>query len=431
MESDGEATDITRIYCTDCGVFHSARLEIVDNQVYWRVECPLGEKKVRISSDAGLFAKFRGQARKTPKWFSKGLSNCIVHINDCCSLNCPICFEDAKSKGWQISLDEVMSAAKKIRKAGAVNVMLMGGEPLEHPQILEILRIFAHDFGFRCSVLTNGVRIAKESGFAKSLRESGLVKASISFDGFDREIVRLMRGDGALVDVKLKAAAESFAAGLSVGFVTTASSLNLREIPSIISYCIDHIAFMPMLEIQCYQEAGRIIEGLKSVDREEIVKTIVSSGVIPGLTEDEFRITPSVPAAGFCINPDCGSGVVCRVLGGVAVPLTRRWGFDAFLDDMANMPQGHRALKWLRCAFSAVRRVGFWFLPALVKWAGRGKPGRNQLLLVSISTLMTAERLDCKRFGRCTNGVLTSSGGFCSPCYYYNLRYDDERRRRK
>ncbi len=421
----------TRIYCPKCRVFHDARLEEFDNQMFWAVECPAAPRKVRISSDARLFRKFRAQARETPVWFRRSLSNCIVHINDDCSLQCPICFEDAKRTGWRMSLDEVRAAAEKIHEAGAVNVMLMGGEPMEHPQILEILRILSVEFGFRCSALTNGVRIGTERGFAEKLKSSGLTKASISFDAFSREITRVMRGDESLVDTKLMAAEAGFAAGLSVGFVTTATDLNLAEIPSIIRYCVEHVGFMPMLEIQCYQDAGRILNGLASADREEIVKTIVASGVIPGLSEDEFRVTPFVPAAGFCISPDCGAGVLCRVRGGVPVPLTREWRFDDFLDDLAQMPRGARAAKWLRFAFYAARRVGLWFLPALSRWAGRGRPGRNELLLISISTLMTPERLDSERFGRCTNGVLTASGSFCSPCYYYCMRYDDDRRARK
>ena len=425
-----QASDRTRIYCPACRVFHAARLVVAGNQVFWRVECPAGPRDVRISSDATLFAKFRDQERETPPWFRKKLSNCIVHINDDCSLHCPICFEDAGRTGWRMTLDEVRKAAAKIRATGAVNVMLMGGEPMDHPQVLEILRIFSGEFGFRCSALTNGVRIGREEGFAENLKAAGLTKASVSFDAFNRETTRILRGDGSLVDVKLKAADRCFAAGLGVGFVTTATRLNLLEIPEIVRYCVAHVGFMPMLEIQCYQAAGRIVEGLEGVDREEIVKTIVASGVVPGLTEDEFRVTPSVPAAGFCISPDCGAGVLLRVRDGTPVPLTRKWGFDALLDDMASMPRGPRNVKWLRFAFAAARRVGLWFSPALLRWVGRGRPGRNELLLVSISTLMTPDHLDCKRFGRCTNGVLTATGSFCSPCFYYGLRYDGDRRAR-
>lgn len=423
--------DKTRLYCPDCGVFHEARFAVEGNEAFWRVECPGGRKDVRISSDARLFLKFRAPGREAPDWFRRKLSNCIVHINDDCSLHCPICFEDASRTGWRMTLDEARAAAAKIRAAGAVNVMLMGGEPMEHPQVLELLRVFSREFGFRCSALTNGVRIGTESGFAGKLKEAGLVKASISFDAFSRETTRILRGDGALVDVKLKAAENGFAAGLSVGFVMTATRLNLGEIPAVIRYCAGHVGHMPMLEIQCYQQAGRTVDGLESVDREEIVKAIVESGAVPGLTEDEFRVAPAVPAAGFCISPDCGAGVFCRVRGGVPVPLSREWGFDALLDDLAGMPRGSRTGKWLRFAFCAVRRVGWWFLPALWRWIGRGKPGKNELLMLSISTLMSPERLDSGRFGRCTNGVLTASGGFCSPCFYYSLRYDGERRARK
>lgn len=423
--------DESRLYCSQCGVFHDAVRVERDNQVFWRVNCPKGSRDVRISSDARLYRMFRAQERPVPPWYRRRISNCIVHINDGCSLHCPICFEDAARRGWRMSLEDVRNAGRRIRQSGAVNVMLMGGEPTEHPEILEIVRILSHEFGFRLSMLTNGVRIGRDKVFAQALKSAGLVKASLSFDTFTPAISEVMRGDGQLIGVKLCAAENCFAAGLSCGFVVTASRLNLNEIPKIAAYFIAHAKQMPMMEIQCYQEAGRVVPGLESVDREEVIRELVASGVVEGLTTEEFRVTPFVPAAGFCISPDCGSGVIWRVRDGRATPLTREWGFDALLEDMALMTPGPRLIKWFKFILSGVRHVGLWFIPALWHWIGKGRPGRNELQLLSISTLMTPDKLDCQRFGRCTNGVLTAGGAFCSPCYYYCLRFDSERRSRK
>lgn len=422
-----EGANATRLYCPDCGIFHPATLAERNGCVYWHVSCPKGERDVKISGDARLFAKFRAQARPVPPAFRKTLSNCVIHINDDCSLQCPICFEAASRRGWRMSAFELREAALRVKRANPVNVMLIGGEPTEHPQILEFLRILSGEFGFYCSMLTNGVRIGREPAFAAELKRAGLRKASISFDTFDPEVSRLMRGSGELVDVKLQAAENCFAAELNCGFVTTMCRVNLPELPKIVAYYIRHAGRMSMYEIQCYQESGRTVPGLQSVDREEIVRTLVASGVVPGLSEDDFRVSPSVPAAGFCIDPDCGGGLFWTVKDGRAVPLNRNFRFDEFLDALNRMKPGSRGWKWIKFAALAVRFLGWRFLGVLRNWNRSTSGASESLQLLSISSLMTPERLDCHRFGRCTNGVLTADGRFLSPCYYYGCLYDRER----
>ena len=420
--------DKSRLYCPTCRAFHDARLVEHDGRAYWAVACPNGEREVQLSSNVDMFRRFRAQAKPIPNWYRRALSNCILHINDDCSLHCPICFEDAGRTGWRMGVDEVRTAAAKIAARRPVNVMLIGGEPTEHPEVGKILKVLSGEFGFHCSMLTNGVRLGTDPGFAKAMKDAGLCKASISFDTFDGEVSKTMRGRADLVDVKLKAVENCIAAGMQCSFVTTASRLNLKEIPKILSYVIAHARWMPMYEIQCYQEAGRVVPGLKSVDREEVIGEIVASGVIDGLTVDDFRVSPSVPAAGYCIHPDCGAGLFWIVRDGRAEPVTRRFDFDGFCDRLAEMGHASRKLKWIRFFLLGIRCFGWRFLGLLRRWSGRSFAGREHLQLLSISSLMTPEKLDCRRFGHCTNGVLTRDGTFQSPCYYYCLTYERERR---
>lgn len=417
----------TRLYCPNCKAFHPARLVEEHNCMFWRVACPTGTRDVRISSDAALFRKFRAQGRSIPDWYRKTISNCILHINDDCSLHCPICFEDAGRKGWRMSLDEVRDAARKIAARNPVNVMLIGGEPADHPQLPEILRILTKEFGFRCSMLTNGVRLGTQADFARLMKASGLCKASISFDAFDPDVSKIMRGREDLVAIKQKAVENCIAAGMQFSLVTTASRANLSEIPKIVDFVIRHARWSPMYEIQCYQEAGRVVPGLESVDREEVVKEIVASGVVPGLTVDDFRVSPPVPAAGYCIHPDCGAGLFWIVKEGKAVPVNHRFAFDAFMDRLYRMKPAGRRVKWLRLFLLGIRYFGWRFVRLLRGWSGRPVRGNEHLQLLSISGLMTPEKLDGHRFCHCTNGVLTKDGLFQSPCYYYGLTYEKER----
>ena len=162
----------TRIYCPACGTFHPADYAEADGAAFWRLHCPKGDRDLALSSDARLFRRFRAQARPLPVWYRRSLTNCLVHVNDDCSLQCPVCFENAPRSGWRMSMDELRRIAHRLRtEVKPVNIMITGGEPTEHPQILEIVRTLARECGFHCYVLTNGVKIGSDPCFAAGLKE--------------------------------------------------------------------------------------------------------------------------------------------------------------------------------------------------------------------------------------------------------------------
>ena len=105
----------TRIYCPTCGTFHPADYAESDGAAFWRLHCPKGDRDLPLSSDARLFRRFRAQARPLPAWYRRSFTNCLVHINDDCSLQCPVCFENAPRSGWRMSLDELRRTAHRLR----------------------------------------------------------------------------------------------------------------------------------------------------------------------------------------------------------------------------------------------------------------------------------------------------------------------------
>ena len=421
----------TRIYCPTCGTFHPADYAESDGAAFWRLHCPKGDRDLPLSSDARLFRRFRAQARPLPAWYRRSFTNCLVHINDDCSLQCPVCFENAPRSGWRMSIDELRRTAHRLRdEVKPVNIMITGGEPTEHPQIFEIVRTLARECGFHCSVLTNGVKLGRDPGFAAGLKESGLSRVALSFDTFEPRVSEIIRGRGDLVDLKLKAVENCDAAELNCGLQTTACRLNLEEIPKMAAFSIARAGRMSLYDVQCYQPSGRVVPGLESVDREQIVKTMVASGVVPGLDEDEFRVSPCVPAMGYCLNPDCAAYILWNVRDGVAEPITRTCDYDGLLSDLYDMPDGSRLRKRLGFGFAFLRRLGLRRLLDLRKSLRYSSDGGDHLQMFSISCLMTPDRLDCHRFGRCFSGVVTPSGSICPPCYYYGMRFKDVRNAR-
>lgn len=330
-----------------------------------------------------------------------------------------------------MTMDELRKIAYRLRDdVKPVNIMITGGEPTEHPQILDVVRTLAGKCGFHCSILTNGVKIGRDPAFAAELREAGLSRVALSFDTFDPKVSEVIRGRGDLVDIKLQAVENCDAAELNCGLETTACRINLPEIPKMAAFVISRAGKMSLYDVQCYQTIGRVVPGLESVDREEIVKTMVASGVVPGLAEDEFRTSPCIPAMGYCLSPDCSVYLLWNVHNGVAEPITRTCDYDGLMADLHRMKPGSRIRKRLEFGLAFLRRLGLRRIFDLRKSLRYTSDSGDHLQMFTVSSHMSTDRLDCNRFERCFSGVVTPSGAICPPCYYYGMRFQDVRKAR-
>jgi cyclic pyranopterin phosphate synthase len=138
-----------------------------------------------------------------------------VSLTDRCSLRCTYCMP-AEGLPW-IPSAEVLTTAELVRvvrvavELGVEEVRLTGGEPLLHPDVVEVVaRLRALPRPPRLSVTTNGIRLP---GLAAPLADAGLERVNISLDTLRRDrFVALTRRDR-LVDV-LAGVAAAKAAGL-------------------------------------------------------------------------------------------------------------------------------------------------------------------------------------------------------------------------
>ena len=84
-------------------------------------------------------------------------------------------------------IDQIVEFARPI-------FVLSGGEPLFRPDIFEIAR-HASDAGLIVALATNGTLI--DADVAKQIKESGVRRVSVSFDGADAQTHDIFRGPGA------------------------------------------------------------------------------------------------------------------------------------------------------------------------------------------------------------------------------------------
>jgi len=103
---------------------------------------------------------------------------CSLYVTDQCNLDCAYCTEYDNSRPHP-SIDDLKKWAWKIRELGTMRIALVGGEPLTHPDIVELVR-YCRELGFATSLTTNGFLLTPK--LVRQLEEAGLQVMQISVD---------------------------------------------------------------------------------------------------------------------------------------------------------------------------------------------------------------------------------------------------------
>ncbi len=103
---------------------------------------------------------------------------CSLYVTDRCNLDCAYCTEYDNSRPHP-RLDDLKKWVRKIRELGTMRIALVGGEPLMHPNIVELVR-YCRELGFATSLTTNGFLLTRE--LVAQLEDAGLQVMQISVD---------------------------------------------------------------------------------------------------------------------------------------------------------------------------------------------------------------------------------------------------------
>ncbi|MBX4196856.1 radical SAM protein [Candidatus Pacearchaeota archaeon] len=266
----------------DCLRRVPAKVILKDNRVFMDKYCrEHGHERVLLSTDANYYRQGREVFLKhseMPGFFQTKMKyNCpydcglcpdheqhscltLIEITDRCNLSCPTCFTlSSPSSGSHRSLDEVKKMMDLVvRSEGEPDVVqISGGEPTVHPQFFEILDEAKKRPIKNLMVNTNGVRIAREPGFADRLAQyMPRLEMYLQFDSFKSEALTKIRGED-LTDVRYKAIEHLNERNFPATLVSTLQrGVNTDEIGKIIKYGLEQrsvrgVTFQPT------QRAGR------------------------------------------------------------------------------------------------------------------------------------------------------------------------------
>jgi uncharacterized radical SAM superfamily Fe-S cluster-containing enzyme len=209
----------------------------------------------------------------------------IVEINEACNLSCPVCFADSsvKREGHRpLAEIEAMLDALVASEGEPDLVQISGGEPTIHPQFFEILAAAKARPIRHLMINTNGVRIAREEGFAERLAEfMPRFEVYLQFDSLKRDALMELRGAD-LTKVRIEALEALERLGLSTTLVVTLKrGVNDDEIADIVRFalkwrCVRGVTFQPI------QDAGRnegFDPGRHRIVLSEVRRRIAEAGV--------------------------------------------------------------------------------------------------------------------------------------------------------
>jgi uncharacterized radical SAM superfamily Fe-S cluster-containing enzyme len=327
--------------CSTCLARVEAKILLKDDKVFLEKWCPEhGRERVLIADDAAYYRKAREVFIKAPelprrfnteqRWgcpYDCGLCpehmqhSCLslVEITDHCNLRCPICYADSgpHRPGYRdLATVERMLDAVVANEGEPDVVQISGGEPTLHPDFFAILDTAKQRPIRHLMVNTNGLRIAKEAGFAARLKqyEPGF-ELYLQFDSLRDEVHQELRG-AKLSEVRRRALERLNEHDISTTLVVTVKKgLNDGELGEIIEFalqqpCVRGVTFQPI------QAAGR----LENYDpaRDRLTLTEVRRRIL-----EQTRVFEPDDLIPVPCNPDCLAMAYALKLGGATVPLTR------------------------------------------------------------------------------------------------------------
>ena len=229
----------------------------------------------------------------------------LLDITENCNLNCPTCFA---ASGTGINryarLDHITRSLDTAirREGGRIDVlMLSGGEPTVHPDVIEIIQEATARNVTRVVLNTNGVRIAKDDRFVSALAKlRGRIEIYLQFDGFSPETHLYHRGKD-LRDIKAAAIQRLADARIFTTLVmVVAQDVNDREVGDVVQYAFD-TDYIAGVSFQPVFGSGRA----NPIDP---MNRVTTTGVMRRLGEQTGGLVgPEDFIALPCSHPDCCS----------------------------------------------------------------------------------------------------------------------------
>lgn len=321
--------------CERCLGIARARILATDMQVAYEKVCPIhGVHRTVVSNDPEYFMRCHslqsanpGGSNMTRSTRSSRVTNVlqsssampILEVVQGCNAKCPTCSAASlPGQAGMLSLSEVNVILGSFTEATPQHDLLMisGGEPTLHPQIMDVLKAArAHGIA-RVMLITNGIRLASDAQFVSKLAELGSwLEIYLQFDSLSENVLRVLRGED-LRDVRNRAIENLEHAKIATTLVSVVKKgLNDHEIREVIEVglahkCIRGVTFQPLRAV------GRTVGFDPTTEwttLSEVRRNVLASGHFSGNDLQPHPCNPERICIGY-LSRESGRSITNEVL---------------------------------------------------------------------------------------------------------------------
>jgi len=109
-----------------------------------------------FNPNSGFFARLEDAGHDEPFWAEHGPELLDIAITNWCDRGCSFCYRKSDESGSHISLEDYEEIVRQAQSLHVFQVALGGGNPNQHPQFVEILRLTRQTYGIVPNYTTNG-----------------------------------------------------------------------------------------------------------------------------------------------------------------------------------------------------------------------------------------------------------------------------------
>lgn len=197
-----------------------------------------------------------------------------IAISDKCACDCEYCsFTSMRKDGKpKLTLDEWQKVIKQVQRLGASTISLTGGEPLESPDIMEIISSVNSEFS-QVIMFTSGYLLEEK---AAELAKSGLTSVIVSLNSADAAKHDQTKKHPGIYEKVLKGIKAAQKAKLLVGIAAVVYKDDLKNgnIVSLIECAkklkVNQIIFFDAIPAGCYSNNTDVVWSEEDID--ELIK---------------------------------------------------------------------------------------------------------------------------------------------------------------
>jgi len=183
---------------------------------------------------------------------SKGskLKGAFLVLTNRCNLQCKYCYQNSSPSidvSDELTKSEWLSIIDELKRLGATEINMVGGEPIARPDFWEMLD-YAADKGFKIKIFTNGLLLTPES--IKKLKGYAQLSLSFNLNSYEKEMQEFYQG-AATWDTLIAVMQECRKQGLEFEVSTPVTGKTYGGLDKYIKFCAElgakRIRLLPLI----------------------------------------------------------------------------------------------------------------------------------------------------------------------------------------